>query len=197
MKKVSQAEKIAAGYIFPQIRERLDEAALAHWSSLSDAERNRYYDNAITEHQVSHADTNGFISNRLAQGAAEGKGGCLYNAIISAYSNSDDSKLKSIAHHEAFRAEPVACCFCKGEHPWDESLGFDGKHVGYICIPEKNLEAMKVFFTNLEWTNLLRVRQVHQHQWKKHLHSYYEFVYVCSTCCLQIRDIPEEVKDGR
>ena len=78
-------EKIERGAVPKHVALQVDPEHLEFWKSLTGEDRMIHYDDAIYEHRIAHAWQNGFLGSLLGQGVAEGRGGCLVNAIRNAY----------------------------------------------------------------------------------------------------------------
>lgn len=138
MPRKSSRERIAEGYVMKAVRERTDERSLAFWATLSPGQRMSFYDAAIADHRVAHAWENGFINNKLGQGTAEGRGGCLFMAIEAAYRTSDQYWEEVQAFRDAYDAEPLACMVCGGEFRRDGDVtSYGDRAICHRCHWEK------------------------------------------------------------
>lgn len=102
--------------IAASIRERFDltGAEIAYWDSLTSAEQERYYSDALADIRFSVLEENAY--GKLGQRGSYGPGCTLAQAVTAAFSSSHQELARHRAEDERRRAERAAtlhvCCEC-------------------------------------------------------------------------------------
>ena len=131
-------ERMRAGKVSASIRAEMDDFELENWAGLSADERERVYRDALTDHRIAHANENGFISNKLGQGVARGKGGVLVSAIRNAWLASDTHRAQEQARRAEWDSRDLECNECGKSVHHDKMVTCGSLQMCNECVWEKH-----------------------------------------------------------